>query len=74
MPWKDIETAWHCLVDQIIGQWPEMTAEHLRTVAGDRNAFARYLAATYDLTVNEAGEEIENWMFRRARQNQAEAA
>lgn len=67
MRWTEVETAWNNLTNSILEQWPEMSAAKLAEVAGDREAFALYISRTYDLTVNEASEAIEDWLLRVAR-------
>ena len=64
MVWSEIAAAWHGLADAILEQWPEMSAERLSAVAGDRAAFAHYLAEAHDLTLSEATEAIEDWILR----------
>lgn len=64
MTWDEIETSWHDLVDRIIDQWPSMSADRVMAIAGDRNSFTRYIAESHDLTIAEATEAVELWMYR----------
>ncbi len=64
MSWTQIEAAWHELTDQILAHWPDLHGDGLVAVAGDRSEFARYIAASYDLTEDEAAEVIETWIRR----------
>ncbi len=64
MSWTQIEAAWHEFTDQILAHWPHLHGDGLIKVAGDRGEFARYLAASYDLTPNEAAEVIDTWIRR----------
>ena len=50
----EIDQAWNQLVDSILRDWPELSADYLAKIAGDQGAFADYIAKTYDLTRNEA--------------------
>jgi hypothetical protein len=65
MSWKEVETAWHDLVDRILAQWPEASAERVMALAGDRKAFTTYIAERHDLTLAEAADAIEMWMYRQ---------
>lgn len=64
MTWKEIETAWHELVDGILAQWPAMSCERVLAIAGDRAEFTRYIAESHDLTMSEAAEALDMWMIR----------
>ena len=67
MRWTDVEAAWHELVDQIVAAWPELAAEQLLAIAGNRSEFVRYVAARYDLTVTEAADVTDLWLMRLGR-------
>ncbi len=65
MFWKEVESAWHDLVDLILAQWPEASADRVMSLAGDRDAFTDYIADRHDLTRAEASDAIEIWMIRQ---------
>ena len=45
-------------------QWPETTAERVLAIAGDQDMFTRYIADCHDLTLAEAAEAVEMWLYR----------
>ncbi|MEM6825189.1 MAG: hypothetical protein AAF566_08750 [Pseudomonadota bacterium] len=64
MHWEDVQAAWNDLADQMQSQWPAVRAFDLALIAGDRYKFTRYLADLHDLTMAEADEAIDFWLFR----------
>lgn len=64
MHWHDVQAAWHDLGDQIQSQWPATSALDLAKIAGDKPRFTAYLAEVHDLTLAEADESIDLWLFR----------
>ena len=64
MHWEDVQAVWDQLADQMQAQWPAVRALDLAMIAGDRYKFTRYLADVHDLTLAEADEAIDFWLYR----------
>lgn len=64
MHWEQVQAAWHDLADQMITEWPAAEAIDLAKIAGDRYRFTRYLSDVHDLTMAEADEAIDFWLYR----------
>lgn len=60
---QDIQDRWSVRIDEIRRHWPELTETRLRRVGGDMPELRRYLAETYELTVGEATEAVEDWLI-----------
>ena len=64
MDWRDVQQAWQDLGDQIQDRWPAVQALDLAMIAGDKQRFTAYLADVHELTLAEAQEVIELWLYR----------
>ncbi len=64
--WSEIETRWSEFIHLVRAAWPETDRATLGVINGDRAALARHIAAVHDLTLREAIEAIEDWLFRVA--------
>lgn len=64
--WRDVQMAWTDAVNQIKQRWPETDATYLTGIKGDRHLFVGHLADRHDLTLTEAAEAVQDWLWERA--------
>ena len=62
MIWKDVAKDWPAFTSSITARWPDVDAEIVADLAGDRAAFNVYLGQVYKLTPREAEEQIAEWL------------
>lgn len=63
MMWRDVQTTWAQTIEQITARWPETKRDYLIAIAGDKHLFVGHLADMHDLTLSEAAEEVEDWLW-----------
>ena len=64
MDWNVIEADWAFWAPRIHAHLPELSADVLAQAGGDRVSLARHLAETYELTLLEADETLEELVLR----------
>ena len=67
MDWQNIQADWGTWQDKFQAHWPDLSAERLSAVKGDRTELARYVSETYELTKTEAVEAIDDVILVRHR-------
>lgn len=63
MSWTMTEVSWNKRIAEIHDRWPLTDAGVLSRIKGNKSQFTLHLAASYELTLAEAHEAIEDWMF-----------
>lgn len=61
--WATVEARWEDLIEAIQGRWPEISVQRLVQMGGDFDAFIAHLARVHDLTLREAAETVEEWLW-----------
>lgn len=62
MQWSDVSRNWAAYTGSVISRWPELDAEDVADLGGDRRALNQYLGQRLGLTSREADEQIEEWL------------
>ena len=62
MKWSEVERSWPAFTDAIAARWPEIDADEVADLGGDRSAFNAYLGRVCGLTPREAQEQIDEWL------------
>ncbi|HEX7004251.1 MAG TPA: hypothetical protein VF168_08695 [Trueperaceae bacterium] len=61
MNWQTIKDDWQRLKPAAAGRWPRLDERTLRQIAGNRTRLMEALQDEYDLTLEEAGVEVDRW-------------
>ena len=64
MDWTVVEAEWADWVGWFRARWPELEADRLEALQGDRAGMVRYLSETYELTLLEADEALDEIVLR----------
>ena len=68
MIWQDITDQWSQFSEQASTRWPLLRPADVLDTGGDFHVLAALLATTYDLTLMEAEETVEDWSMTVAPQ------
>lgn len=63
MNWADITQDWGATYARAKRRFPNLRDQDMTRVSKDRKRFEAYLAERHHLTVNEAHEEVEDFLF-----------
>ena len=74
MTWDALVSNWTAAQQMARARFGWLEEDALRFVQADMAKFAEHLAATHDLTLAEAREEVENWLMTVARAEARKAA
>jgi len=74
MTWETLISNWTAAQQMARHRFRWLEEDALRFVQNDIAKFAEHLAATHDLTLAEAREEVENWLMTVARTQLRQAA
>lgn len=74
MTWDALVSNWTAAQQMAHARFRWLEEDALRLVQADMAKFAEHLAATHDLTLAEAREEVENWLMTVARAEARKAA
>ncbi len=72
MTWETLISNWNAA--QAMARFPWLEEDAMRFVHQDQEKFAQHLAASHDLTLAEAMDEIENWLLTQTVALQRRAA
>jgi len=61
--WADLTQDWNACYDRAKRRFPNLRDQDMPRVGKDRKQFEAYLAERHHLTVNEAHEEVEDFLF-----------
>ncbi|WP_298934882.1 hypothetical protein [uncultured Ruegeria sp.] len=61
--WTDITKDWGATYERAKRRFPNLRDQDMMRVCKDRKRFEAYLAERHHLTVNEAHEEVEDFLF-----------
>lgn len=63
MNWTDLKTSWTTQTHKLVARFPYLERKAVAAFKGDQTEFAEYLAGSHHLTVSEAKEELEDYMY-----------
>ncbi|WP_083445161.1 hypothetical protein [Ruegeria sp. 6PALISEP08] len=63
MNWTDLTQDWSAAYARAKRRFPNLRDQDMMRVAKDRKRFEAYLAERHQLTINEAHEEVEDFLF-----------
>lgn len=66
MNWTDLKQDWSASYARAKRRFPNLRDQDMARVLKDRARFEAYLAERHHLTVNEAREEVEDFLFTEA--------
>ncbi|MEL6643526.1 MAG: hypothetical protein AAFQ79_06295 [Pseudomonadota bacterium] len=61
--WAMVEARWGDVIGQIRERWPETATSQLQQINGHHGTFVAYLAQVHDLTMDEARDTVEEWLW-----------
>lgn len=59
--WSAVKSQWEALTEQLQTQWDKLTAEDVTHVGGDREQLLSKIQERYDMSYDEADQEIARW-------------
>lgn len=62
MQWTEASENWTAMTDAVMARWPEVDADTVADLSGNRAEFNAYLGQIYNLTLREADEQIDEWL------------
>ncbi|NOD63178.1 MULTISPECIES: hypothetical protein [unclassified Ruegeria] len=63
MNWTDLKQDWSAAYARAKRRFPNLRDQDMMRVSKDRKGFEAYLAERHQLTMNEAHEEVEDFLF-----------
>ncbi|QFT73057.1 hypothetical protein FIU92_08480 [Ruegeria sp. THAF33] len=63
MNWTDLTNDWNAACERAKRRFPNLRDKDMMRVLKDRKGFEAYLAERHQLTINEAHEEVEDFLF-----------
>lgn len=63
MNWSDIQSNWAVCASRLESRFPKLDRHELWKLRRSRSSFEAYLAQSHDLTLGEAREEVEDFLF-----------
>ncbi|MCX8953713.1 MULTISPECIES: hypothetical protein [unclassified Ruegeria] len=63
MNWTDLTQDWNAAYARAKRRFPNLRDQDMMRVSKDRKGFEAYLAERHQLTMNEAHEEVEDFLF-----------
>lgn len=65
MTWTEMQNQQPAILDRLCADFRHLNSLILKRSRDDWTALVVYFARTYDLTVSEAGETLDDWLMRR---------
>ncbi|UXU74833.1 MULTISPECIES: hypothetical protein [unclassified Paracoccus (in: a-proteobacteria)] len=62
MRWSNVQANWSAFYEAITEKWPEVDEDDLDEIDGDQRAFIRYIARVTGQDIDEAKDEIREWL------------
>lgn len=62
MNWSYVETNWNELKAKVKQNWDNITDQQLDSIAGKRDRLCRVIQRTYDLSSQQAEEQLSEWL------------
>lgn len=62
MKWVHVRDNWPAFSDAILEKWPEADEADLTEIDGDQRAFVKYIAEVTGQEIDEAKDEIREWL------------
>ncbi|MDO5657348.1 MAG: hypothetical protein Q4G36_03375 [Paracoccus sp. (in: a-proteobacteria)] len=62
MKWRHVSENWPAFYEAIIDKWPDASDADLDAIDGDQRSFIRYIAEVTGQELDEAREEIREWL------------